>query len=112
MAGCNPRDEWQHDREDDKHYDRARCLKIFVAQQYGEGAAIKKETGDQNEVPGGSLRAGSNLHLLLDATQGPGGFKERVTFCFLPVDISCGESVDGIVRGQFLTFVERRCASS
>jgi hypothetical protein len=64
-ASGNPRDERQHDSENDQHNDCASDVETFIAQKDREGAAIKKQAGDENEIPGGSLRPDCNLHLLV-----------------------------------------------
>jgi hypothetical protein len=46
MASCNPCDERQHDSENNEHNDCASGVETFIAQKYGEGAAIKKQAGD------------------------------------------------------------------
>src|SRR6266436_3968879 len=70
MASCNPCDERQHNSENDEHDDSAADFEALIAQKNGEGAAIKEQAGDQNELSGGTLRADCNvLHLLVGCNE-------------------------------------------
>jgi hypothetical protein len=46
VASCDPCDERKYDSKNNEHNDCASGVEIFVAQKYGEGAAIKKQSGD------------------------------------------------------------------
>jgi hypothetical protein len=67
----------QHNSEDDEHNQGTSDFKILVAQKDREGAAIKEQAGDQNEIARGRLGADCNvLHLcVLDATEPRRGFR-------------------------------------
>ena len=76
MASRKPGNERQYNSENDKHENSTSGLETFIAQKYGEGAAIKQQARYQNEIPRESLGADCNiLHLcLLDATKAGRGF--------------------------------------
>ena len=46
MASCTPGDERQRDSKDNEHNESGSDLETFIAQKYGEGAAIKKQSSD------------------------------------------------------------------
>ena len=50
MASCNPGDERQHNSENNEHDNSASDVEIFIAQKNGEGAGIKEQARDQNEL--------------------------------------------------------------
>ena len=51
MASRKPGNERQYNSENDKHENSGSGLETFIAQKYGEGAAIKEQAGDQNKIP-------------------------------------------------------------
>ena len=49
-ASCDPRDEREHNSEDDEHDDGAGDVEAFVAQKKAKAQRIKKQTADQNQI--------------------------------------------------------------
>jgi len=51
----NPRDEREHNSEDDQHDDGARCVEAIVPKEDGEGADIENEAADKDAVKSKTL---------------------------------------------------------
>ena len=51
-ASCDPRDEREHNPENDEHEHRAGGVEALVPQKEGEGAGIKDEAADKDAIMG------------------------------------------------------------
>jgi hypothetical protein len=51
MASRKPRNERQHNSEDQEHNESGSGLETWIAEKYGEAAAIKQQAGDQDKIP-------------------------------------------------------------